>query len=125
MGRQETTPSVDVSTAARFVGEQAPAPALLLDVRERDEFEELRVPGAVLMPLSGFADTYLSLPRDRPILVMCASGRRSLAAADHLLGQGWTDVTNVTGGIIAWQKEGLPVKSGPVEAGEGEVPAGP
>lgn len=123
MSRPATTPSVDVSTAARFVDQKAPAPGVLLDVRERDEHEEMRVPGAVLMPLSGFAETFGSLPRDRPILVMCASGQRSLAAADHLLGQGFTDVTNVTGGIIAWHKAGLPVKTGPVEEGEGDVPA--
>jgi len=116
--------SVDVSTAAaRLQGSDAPRP-LLVDVRERDEFAAVRVEGAVLVPLSSFADTYEQLPRDRPLLMMCAAGRRSLAAADHLSRHGFSDVTNVGGGITAWRAAGLPVRSGLPETGEGDLPAG-
>ncbi len=116
--------SVDVSTAAaRLQGSDEPPP-LLVDVRERDEFATVRVQGAVLMPLSSFADTYERLPRDRPLLMMCAAGKRSLAAADHLSRQGFSDVTNVSGGITAWRAAGLPVRSGLPDPGEGDLPAG-
>jgi len=114
--------SVDVTTASqRLDGADEPRP-LLIDVRERDEFTALRVEGAVLLPLSSFADTYEQLPRDRPLLMMCAAGKRSLAAADHLTRHGFPDVTNVTGGIIAWRAAGLPVRDDAVRPGEGDLP---
>ena len=41
----------------------------------------------------------------------------------YLLQAGWTDVRNVTGGMIGWRHAGLPVRRGPVEPGEGDLPA--
>lgn len=122
MNTSASTASCDVATAAQRMAEPGSA-ALILDVRERDEFSVLRVPGAVLLPLSELADGVERLPRDRPLLVMCASGKRSLVAADHLGRRGFGEVTNVTGGIIAWRDAGLPVKDGPLAPGEGELPA--
>ncbi len=116
-------PSCDVASAAGRL-EDPGERALILDVRERDEFAALRVPGAVLLPLSELADGIDRLPRDRPLLVMCASGKRSLVAAEHLSRHGFGDVTNVTGGIIAWRDAGLPVTSGTPVQGEGDLPAG-
>lgn len=124
MSQEGVTPSVTVAAAAEQMAESGAASALLVDVRERDEFVETRVPGAILVPLSGFAETFESLPRERPLLIMCASGRRSLVAADHLRRSGWTDVANVTGGIIAWREAGLPVTSGAIADGEGQLPPG-
>ncbi len=122
MSQPGPIPSVDVTTASeRLQGSGEPHP-LLVDVRERDEFTAVRVEGAVLMPLSSFADTYEQLPRDRPLLMMCAAGSRSLVAADHLTRQGFSDVTNVSGGIIAWRAAGLPVRSDTVRPGEGDLP---
>lgn len=122
MNRSAPVASCDVATAAQRLAEPD-IHALILDVRERDEFSVLRVPGAVLLPLSELADGVERVPRDRPILVMCASGKRSLVAADHLERHGFSEVTNVTGGIIAWRDAGLPVKDGPVTPGEGDLPA--
>ncbi|MEO7117744.1 MAG: rhodanese-like domain-containing protein [Candidatus Limnocylindrales bacterium] len=110
------------SARASGVGEDGATP-LIVDVRETDEFATMRVPGAVLMPLSGFADSYENLPRDRPLLIMCAAGSRSMVATDHLLRHGFGDVTNVVGGITAWRAAGLPVRSGAVEPGEGDLPS--
>ncbi len=116
--------SIDVATASQRLGGSDESRPLLVDVRERDEFATVRVDGAVLMPLSSFADTYEQLPRDRPLLMMCAAGKRSLVAADHLSRQGFGDVTNVSGGITAWRAAGLPVSSGLPEPGEGDLSAG-
>ena len=102
-------PHVDVMEAARRVADGTGG-ALLVDVRERREHAEKRVPGAVLVPLSDLQSTYEQLPADRPLLVMCAAGKRSLVAAEFLLRSGYTDVTNVTGGIIEWERQGLPVE---------------
>lgn len=114
-------PAIDVEeTSARLGGTGEPSP-LLVDVREPDELQAVRVAGAVHLPMSSFAERHAELPQDRPLLVMCASGSRSAAATAFLLRNGWTDVQNVAGGITAWQRAGLPVKSGRLEPGEGEL----
>jgi rhodanese-related sulfurtransferase len=88
-------------------------PAVLLDVREPDEVRDVRTDGALHLPFSGIAGQLDHIPRDRPVLVMCAAGNRSAAVAAHLLANGWTDVANVAGGINAWERAGLPVRRGP------------
>ncbi len=115
-------PSLTVNEAeARLRTESDPRP-LLVDVRERSEFESLRADGAALVPMSSFATDYAGLPKDRPLLVVCAAGGRSAAATAFLLRSGWTDVLNVDGGMTAWERAGLPVKRGPVAPGEGVPP---
>jgi rhodanese-related sulfurtransferase len=112
--------AVDVREAARRL-EQMPggrAP-LLVDVREANEFATVRIPGALLLPLSELQARYAELPHDRPLLLHCAAGKRSLVAAEFLKRNGYADVTNVEGGIIEWQKAGLPVRGGPPDPGEG------
>ena len=111
-------PTVDVQEAQRRLA--APDAPLLVDVRERDEFAAMRVPGAVLLPTSQFATGYRQLPTDRPLLIMCAVGGRSARVTEALLGAGWTDVANVAGGINAWFAAGLPTRSGPPDPGEGD-----
>src|SRR5262245_19254499 len=98
------------------------AKPLLVDVRERYEFEAVRAPGVVLIPLSEFAMRYAELPRDRGLLLICAAGSRSQRAGEFLAASGYPDVANVAGGIIAWQAAGLPVASGPPAPGEGDLP---
>ncbi len=95
---------------------------LLVDVRELDEFTRLRAPGAVLYPTSSFLLRFEELPRDRPLHVICNSGSRSAAVTAYLLRAGWTDVANVAGGMVAWARAGLPVRSGPLDRGEGDLP---
>jgi rhodanese-related sulfurtransferase len=117
-----TIPTIDVhEAAARRVETGGRAAPLVVDVREADEFAAVRLDDVSLVPMSEFATRHAELPNDRPILVMCASGGRSAAAAGFLLRSGWTDVTNVAGGITAWEKAGLPVRRGPVEPGEGAL----
>lgn len=77
---------------------------LLVDVREMDEWEEGRIPGAVHAPLSGFGESARGLleERGREIVVYCRSGNRSTRAAEYLLGMGHPRVSNMEGGILAW-----------------------
>jgi hydroxyacylglutathione hydrolase len=114
-------PTIDVTEAERRQRED-PAHPVLVDVREPGEFAELRAPGAFLLPMSAFAARVGELPADRPLLVICHLGGRSAAAAGFLIRAGRTDVSNVAGGMDAWEKAGLPVRRGPVAAGEGELP---
>jgi rhodanese-related sulfurtransferase len=116
-------PSVDVIEAERRSRED-PARPVLLDVRELNEFVEARVPGAVLMPTSAFVARVHELPAERPLLVICHTGNRSAAVVGYLARTGRTDAVNVVGGMDAWARAGLPVRRGPLEAGEGDLPAG-
>jgi rhodanese-related sulfurtransferase len=116
-----TIPTIDVREADRRRREDAGRP-LIVDVREPKEFADVRLEGVALVPMSTFATRFEELPRDRPLLVMCAAGSRSAAATAHLLRNGWTDVTNVAGGITDWERAGLPVVRGPVGPGEGDLP---
>lgn len=86
----------------------APAP-FLLDVREPWEYQEGHVPGAQLIPLGELERRVNEVPRDRPILAICHSGQRSLAAAGYLQELGYTSVSNVDGGTAAWIERGYPI----------------
>jgi rhodanese-related sulfurtransferase len=116
---QSRIPTIDVREAERRRREESPTP-LVVDVREASEFTAVRLEdGVALVPLSEFGERFQELPRDRPLLMMCAGGTRSAAATAHLLRNGYTDVVNVAGGIKDWEASGLPVRRGPVQPGEG------
>ncbi len=115
-----SVPTIDVREADRRLREAQPAP-LVIDVREPNEFAAVRLDDVALVPMSEFAVRWADLPRDRPLLVMCAAGGRSAAATAHLLRNGYTDVANVAGGITEWERAGLPVRRGPVEPAEGAL----
>ena len=76
----------------------------------------------MLVPTSSFMTRVGELPADRPLLVVCHVGGRSAAVTGYLLRAGRTDVVNVAGGMEAWERAGLPVRRGPLEAGEGDLP---
>jgi rhodanese-related sulfurtransferase len=82
--------------------------SILVDVRELDEFEQGHPPGAILIPLSAWAERYQELPTDREVLLICAGGVRSARAAEFAAKFGYT-CTNVEGGLHAWFAHGLPV----------------
>ena len=93
--------------------------AVLVDVRETDEWIAGHVADAIHIPLDEVRDHLADLPADRMILVVCRSGRRSASAATLLKGRGLRAV-NMSGGMIAWEAYGLPiVTSGPAP---GHVP---
>jgi rhodanese-related sulfurtransferase len=80
----------------------------LLDVREQDEWDAARAPGAVHVPMHHVPDRLDALPKDQPIAVICHVGARSAQVANWLRAQGY-DAHNVDGGLIAWHQAGLPV----------------
>jgi rhodanese-related sulfurtransferase len=117
-------PTIDVREAAvggGAGGADGPDAPLLVDVRERSEFIEVRAPGAVLCPTSSFLLRFEELPRDRPLHVICTSGSRSAAVTAWLLRNGWNDVHNVAGGMAGWMRAGLQVRRGPLAPGEGDL----
>src|ERR1700692_114589 len=80
----------------------------LIDVRERNEFDEGYIPGALHLS-KGFIETRIedSVPKhDTPITLYCAGGVRSLLAARALQGLGYTDVQSMAGGLAGAQERG-------------------
>ncbi len=82
---------------------------VLLDVRTRDEVREEGIAGALNIPLDRLENEAIRLTQYGSIHVICRSGGRSSMATDLLHGLGLTQATNISGGIIAWQKAGLPI----------------
>lgn len=82
--------------------------AVLLDVREADEFEQGAVPGSVFLP-RGHLESQVEgklTDKSRPVVVMCAGGVRSVFAARTLQELGYADVTSMIGGFNRWKDEG-------------------
>ena len=82
--------------------------AVLLDVREEWEYNQVHIAGATLIPLRELRDRLDEVPVDRDVYVYCELGARSARAADFLLGTGRTRVLNIAGGMSAWVDAGLP-----------------
>ncbi|PNY82645.1 rhodanese-like domain-containing protein [Deinococcus koreensis] len=82
--------------------------ALLVDVREPNEYQEVHAEGALLMPLSEFESRVAELPKDRELVMICRSGARSARAGEYLMQNGYSQVANLTGGTLAWVEAGLP-----------------
>lgn len=98
-------PEISVrDTKARLDG---PTPPRLIDVRELGEWEHARIAGSELLPLSQWPAVALEKLTDKSesLLIQCHHGGRSARAAGWLLSQGYTDVTNVAGGLDAWSRE--------------------
>ncbi len=86
--------------------------ALLVDVREKDEIEQLAfdVPDILIIPLSEFEERYSEIPKDKDVVMVCAVGSRSLRAAGFLVNHGYTNVVNMQHGITRWVQKGFPTK---------------
>ncbi len=101
------TPEISVQEAQKRIENGA----LLLDVREQGEYDEERIPGSRLLPLSELTARAGELPQGREIIAQCRSGKRSAQATDFLRAQG-LEVVNMEGGILKWKAEGLPTEGG-------------
>ncbi|UIX34186.1 rhodanese-like domain-containing protein [Streptomyces sp. GQFP] len=88
--------------------------ALVVDVREADEYAAGHVPGARPMALRTVPVRCGELPAGRPVFVICASGNRSRTAADRMNSLG-IDAYSVAGDTGAWARAGRPVAAGPAE----------
>jgi len=97
---------IDAATARELIGSDAPP--LLVDVRERDEWAEGHIPGAVHVP-RGHLESRIEqvVPdRSRPVLLYCAGGSRSAFAAKTLEDLGYENVASLAGGFTDWKRNG-------------------
>lgn len=111
-GAKATNPNVEVVSPEMFQIKLAEdSAAYLLDVRKPDEFAAGHLAGAHLLNWldpKTFKRDSKNLDKSKTIYVYCRSGRRSNAAANYLAEQGYK-VVDMDGGILAWEKAGLPV----------------
>jgi len=106
--------AVDARTLSRMLADRDAGKRdfRLIDVREPGEYEVVSIPGAVLIPkgriLSGEASD--DLPREQDLVFHCKSGARSSEVLENLLAQGYTRVSHLDGGILAWVRDVEPAK---------------
>jgi rhodanese-related sulfurtransferase len=102
-------PSVTTLEATQLVNRQD---ALLVDVREQAEYAQSHILNARWVPLSQIDARLAEIEKfkDKPVIVYCASGNRSSAAAAALRKSGFSNVSNLSGGFAAWRQAGLPVQ---------------
>ena len=102
-------PSVNTLEATQMINRQD---ALMLDVREQAEFAQSHVLNSRGLPLSQIEARVGDIEKfkDKPVIVYCATGNRSSAAAAALRKAGFSKVFNLNGGFAAWQQAGLPVQ---------------
>jgi glyoxylase-like metal-dependent hydrolase (beta-lactamase superfamily II)/rhodanese-related sulfurtransferase len=111
--RPELTASSE-RVSAPFAAEllSSDQPPLALDVRALRERDARYIEGSIAIPLNQLADKLATLPKDRPLLVYCAAGYRSSIAASLLRRRGFDRVSELAGGIEAWEAARLPVSAG-------------
>ena len=88
------------------------AGAVVLDVRNADEYDAGHVPGAKLIPLGQLGARQDEIPDGNPVYVICATGGRSLAATRAMVHAGYRAVS-VAGGTKGWIEQGRPFELGP------------
>ncbi|MFO7664094.1 MAG: rhodanese-like domain-containing protein [Chloroflexota bacterium] len=104
----ETLPdSVDVQTVNGLMNDPE---VFLIDVREPYEYEAGHIPGITLIPMGDVASRLNEIPTDKEVIITCRSGNRSGQVADYLRAQGFTNVHNMEGGILAWEAAGFEVE---------------
>jgi hydroxyacylglutathione hydrolase len=110
--------STSITTTERLGADVATArlasatPPVIVDVRSAPERAQKRIEGSLHLPLNHLGERFSEIPAGRPVLLHCAGGYRSSIAASLLQRHGFTDVSELAGGIVAWETAGLPVSSG-------------
>jgi hydroxyacylglutathione hydrolase len=98
----ETTISIDTKELRERLDE-----VMLIDVRQRSEWDEGHIPGAIHFEGGRVAWEPLPFPHDKPLAIQCSSGNRSMSVSSVLRRRGYTNVIQVEGGIRQWQKNGF------------------
>lgn len=113
MSEAKPLPEIDAPTARAWLDARE---AVMLDVREANEYEFENVPGALLLPLSFLEAAHFPPINGTRVIVMCAVGKRSAAAQKQLAMAGIGNLYNLAGGIDAWKQAGYTTQGGKYEA---------
>ena len=82
----------------------------VLDVREQIEYDEKHIPGVTLLPMSEIQSRLDEVPKDKEVIITCRTGNRSGQVTQFLAQNGYDNVHNMQGGIVAWEEAGFPVE---------------
>lgn len=107
IGELDLADTVDVQTVASVKDRED---VFVIDVREQWEYDEAHIPGVTLIPMGEVANRLAEIPTDKEVIVTCRSGNRSGQITDFLRQQGFDNVHNMDGGILAWQAAGYDVE---------------
>ena len=100
------------ATVHRWIGD---GEAMLVDVREVDELTQARLKESVHVPMSAFDPELIPVDTGKKVVFICAQGARSAQVGQYVVAQGiLPEAYNMTGGLIAWGKAGLPLETGPL-----------
>jgi hydroxyacylglutathione hydrolase len=103
----ETIPGMNVKELRERLGD-----VMLIDVRQKSEWDEGHIPGAIHFEGGRVAREELPFPHDRPLAIQCSSGNRSMSVSSVLRRRGYRNVIQVEGGITKWKKEDFPITQG-------------
>ena len=103
-------PEIDPQTLLICLADEWPP--VLIDVRQPHEYRKGHIAGVISMPLTEVSQRLHELPRDRPVILICRTGRRSRAAARLLRRTGYASF-NLQGGMLRWYRANLPVEKIP------------
>jgi rhodanese-related sulfurtransferase len=104
----ELPQEVDVQTVFDIQGAEG---VYVLDVREQYEYDEKHIPDVTLLPMSEIQNRLDEIPTDKEVIITCRSGNRSGQVTKFLEQNGFDNVHNMQGGILAWEEAGFPVES--------------
>ncbi len=107
----DTTERLSAPFAAELLA--SAQPPLAMDVRAPRERELKHIAGSIAAPLNHLCESFDKIPKDRELLVYCAGGYRSSIAASLLQRAGFSNVSEIAGGIVGWETANLPVESDP------------
>ena len=125
-GKEQTAPAApagekilkSISPVEALQMQQSRSDLIFLDVRTPQERSYGAIPGTRLVSIYELMKGAIPLPKDKPILLVCAVGGRSYVAAQVMSKQGFQEVYNLSGGISAWVKAGLPLVQDPALSGQ-------
>lgn len=106
---QQKAPMVEVTAADLLAQVKAGGKPFIVDVRTPEEYAAGHIDGARNIDLQTIAEGIKAIPKEKAIVLICRSGNRSAQAYDILAKLGYTKLTNVTGGMQAWEQAGGPV----------------
>jgi rhodanese-related sulfurtransferase len=106
---QKTKQSFEITPSQAFVKFQQGS--FILDVRNRDEWDQFHIEGSTLIPLDQLQNRLSEIPGNRDIVVVCRSGRRSQSGVTILQQAGFSRISTLHGGLLAWTAAGYPVQT--------------
>jgi hydroxyacylglutathione hydrolase len=105
----ETIPGMNAKELREQLEDGAGNRPLLIDVRQKSEWDEGHIPGAIHFEGGRVAWEDLPFPYDKPLAIQCSSGNRSMSVSSVLRRRGYRNVIQVEGGITKWKMHGFPI----------------